>query len=194
MPVISSVCPAISFYYCCSVGETAELQRNPVARICFIFSFFPLYRHPYHVLCALVCSLRLSRVEEERAAEGAELVDRRQDVKRLEQDLVDAHQVVEAGKTMLRAFQSGPVAKQFGKLVGRGAAMGADSAAQAGLEDDLMEGGVEDGGTEEGVPGSEGFSAADRLLGAVSEWSRVGLIEVLSSLHSRGPDTTLLAN
>ena len=36
-------------------------------------------------------------MEEERAAENAELAERRQDVKRLEQDLVDAHQVVEAG-------------------------------------------------------------------------------------------------
>ncbi|CAN0459680.1 unnamed protein product, partial [Hapterophycus canaliculatus] len=67
---------------------------------------------------------RLRDVEQARVAEGKELSDRTQDVKRLEQDLVDAHQVVEAGKTMLRAFQSGPVAKQFGKLVGRGGAAG----------------------------------------------------------------------
>lgn len=40
---------------------------------------------------------RLKAVEEKRVAEGAELVERRQDVQRLEQDLVDAHQVVEAG-------------------------------------------------------------------------------------------------
>lgn len=107
-------------------------------------------------------------MEEERVAEGAELADRRQDVTRLEQDLVDAHQVVEAGKTMLRAFQSGPVAKQFGKLVSRGASIGA-GVAQGSLEDDLfLEGGIEEGVAEEGVPGSEGFSAADRLLGAVS--------------------------
>lgn len=106
-------------------------------------------------------------MEEERVAEGAELADRRQDVKRLEQDLVDAHQVVEAGKTMLRAFQSGPVAKQFGKLVGRGGASSM-GAAQGSLEDDYPEG-LEDCGAEEGAtPGSEGFSAADRLLGAVS--------------------------
>ncbi|CAM9628987.1 unnamed protein product [Pylaiella littoralis] len=109
---------------------------------------------------------RLERVEKERVADGAELADRRQDVKRLEQDLVDAHQVVEAGKTMLRAFQSGPVAKQFGKLVGRGAVAGG-VVAQGSLEDDLLGGGVEDGGGEEGVSGPEGFSAADRLLGAV---------------------------
>lgn len=113
-------------------------------------------------------------MEEERVAEGAELADRRQDVKRLEQDLVDAHQVVEAGKTMLRAFQSGPVAKQFGKLVGRGRGEATSAGAGAdALEDDYM-GGVEDGGAEEGAaPGSEGFSAADRLLGAVSEAERV---------------------
>lgn len=43
---------------------------------------------------------RLRDVEEERAAENAELVGRRQDVKRLEQDLVDAHQVVEAGDAL----------------------------------------------------------------------------------------------
>lgn len=110
-------------------------------------------------------------MEEARVAEGAELADRRQDVKRLEQDLVDAHQVVEAGKTMLRAFQSGPVAKQFGKLVGRGAAaMGAGGAGgREGLEDDDYLEGIEEGGAgEEGAPGSEGFSASDRLLGAVS--------------------------
>lgn len=105
-------------------------------------------------------------MEEERVAEAAELSDRRQDVRRLEQDLVDAHQVVEAGKTMLRAFQSGPVAKQFGKLVGRrGDVGGADDVGP--LEDDLLEG-VEEAGGVEGVPGAEGFSAADRLLGAVS--------------------------
>ena len=117
---------------------------------------------------------RLKNVEDERVAEAAELADRRQDVKRLEQDLVDAHQVVEAGKTMLRAFQSGPVAKQFGKLVGRGGA-GTKGAGSAGAleEDDYLEG-MEDGGgggAEEGdATGSEGFSAADRLLGAVRGW------------------------
>eukprot|EP00903_Cladosiphon_okamuranus_P006725 g6562.t1 len=108
---------------------------------------------------------RLKTVEEERVAERAELADRRRDVKRLEQDLVDAHQVVEAGKTMLRAFQSGPVAKQFGKLVGRGGASAKGAGADA-LEDDCLES-AEDGGEEEGAPDSEGFSAADRLLGAV---------------------------
>lgn len=88
-------------------------------------------------------------------------------MKRLEQDLVDAHQVVEAGKTMLRAFQSGPVAKQFGKLVGRGGAAASRAAGADALEDDYLEG-MEDGGGEEGEKGgSEGFSAADRLLGAV---------------------------
>lgn len=109
-------------------------------------------------------------MEEERVTESAELADRRQDVKRLEQDLVDAHQVVEAGKTMLRAFQSGPVAKQFGKLVGRGGGAAAKDAGADALEDDYL-GGMEDGGGEEGAPGSEGFSAADRLLGAVSAWT-----------------------
>eukprot|EP00752_Nemacystus_decipiens_P009555 g8535.t1 len=110
---------------------------------------------------------RLKSVEEERVAEASELADRRQDVKRLEQDLVDAHQVVEAGKTMLRAFQSGPVAKQFGKLVGRGGGAAKGAGVDALEEDDYLEGmedGVEGG---DGGPGSEGFSAADRLLGAV---------------------------
>lgn len=114
---------------------------------------------------------RLRDVEQARAAEGKELSDRRQDVKRLEQDLVDAHQVVEAGKTMLRAFQSGPVAKQFGKLVGRGGGRAPEGG--LGPEDNFWEGGGEEeevpGGADEGVPGSEGFSAADRLLGAVSK-------------------------
>lgn len=110
---------------------------------------------------------RLRSVEEERVAEAAELSDRRQDVKRLEQDLVDAHQVVEAGKTMLRAFQSGPVAKQFGKLIGRRGDVGGGADDVGPLEDDLLEG-VEEAGGVEGVPGAEGFSAADRLLGAVS--------------------------
>ncbi|CAM9495794.1 unnamed protein product [Ectocarpus sp. 6 AP-2014] len=109
---------------------------------------------------------RLRIVEEERVAEAAELSDRRQDVKRLEQDLVDAHQVVEAGKTMLRAFQSGPVAKQFGKLIGRRGDVGGGADDVGPLEDDLLEG-VEETGGVEGVPGAEGFSAADRLLGAV---------------------------
>ncbi|CAM9923058.1 unnamed protein product, partial [Ectocarpus sp. 4 AP-2014] len=109
---------------------------------------------------------RLRSVEEERVAEAAELSDRRQDVKRLEQDLVDAHQVVEAGKTMLRAFQSGPVAKQFGKLIGRRGDVGGGADNVGPLEDDLL-GGVEEAGGVEGVPGAEGFSAADRLLGAV---------------------------
>ncbi|CAM9488014.1 unnamed protein product [Ectocarpus sp. 12 AP-2014] len=109
---------------------------------------------------------RLRSVEEERVAEAAELSDRRQDVKRLEQDLVDAHQVVEAGKTMLRAFQSGPVAKQFGKLIGRRGDVGGGAYNVGPLEDDLLEG-VEEAGGVEGVPGAEGFSAADRLLGAV---------------------------
>lgn len=70
---------------------------------------------------------------------------------------------------MLRAFQSGPVAKQFGKLIGRGGARGGglDDAERGGLEDSYFEG-IEEGGTEDGVPDSEGFSAADRLLGAVS--------------------------
>lgn len=51
---------------------------------------------------------RLRHVEEERVAEGAELLERRQDVKRLEQDLVDAHQVVEAGRlaTIVALFQT----------------------------------------------------------------------------------------
>lgn len=40
-------------------------------------------------------------------AEGAELLERRQDVKRLEQDLVDAHQVVEAGRLTVIAALSG---------------------------------------------------------------------------------------
>lgn len=68
---------------------------------------------------------------------------------------------------MLRAFQSGPVARQFGKLIGGAAREGGAAADEHGLEDSLFEG-VEEGGMEEGVPGSEGFSAADRLLGAVS--------------------------
>lgn len=70
---------------------------------------------------------------------------------------------------MLRAFQSDPVAKQFGKLVGRGGGRGRglDDAERGGLEDSYLES-VEEGGTEDGVPDSEGFSAADRLLGAVS--------------------------
>ncbi|CAM9567605.1 unnamed protein product [Ascophyllum nodosum] len=114
---------------------------------------------------------RLREVEAKRTAEAAELVERRQEVKRLEQDLVDAHQVVEAGKTMLRAFQSGAVAKQFGKLIGRGEGEAGgggeiDGEACRGPDDDLMEG-VEEGDAVPGVPGSEGFSAADRLLGAV---------------------------
>ncbi|CAM9685048.1 unnamed protein product [Scytosiphon promiscuus] len=114
---------------------------------------------------------RLRDVEQARVAEGKELSDCRQDVKRLEQDLVDAHQVVEAGKTMLRAFQSGPVAKQFGKLIGRGGATSErTSGRELDLEDSAWAAGDEEeegGGAEEGVPGSEGFSAADRLLGAV---------------------------
>lgn len=44
---------------------------------------------------------RLRVVEEARRAERAELAERQQDVKRLEQDLVDAHQVVEAGEALL---------------------------------------------------------------------------------------------
>lgn len=119
-------------------------------------------------------SVRLRSVEEERVAEGAELSDRRQDVRRLEQDLVDAHQVVEAGKTMLRAFQSGPVAKQFGKLVGRRGDVGSGADDVGPMEDDLLEGAEEAGGVE-GVPGAEGFSAADRLLGAVSGGHRGGV-------------------
>lgn len=72
---------------------------------------------------------------------------------------------------MLRAFQSGPVAKQFGKLVGRGAARGGLNDPERGLEASYLEG-VEEGGAEDGVPDSEGFSAADRLLGAVSIFTR----------------------
>lgn len=74
---------------------------------------------------------------------------------------------------MLRAFQSGPVAKQFGKLVGRGgASVGVRGAADGAMEDISFEGVDEEQGMDEGVPGAEGFSAADRLLGAVSERSR----------------------
>ena len=75
---------------------------------------------------------------------------------------------------MLRAFQSGPVAKQFGKLVGRGGPIGGVSDAERGLEDSYLEG-VEEGGAEDGAPDSEGFSAADRLLGAVSIVTRKGM-------------------
>ena len=46
-------------------------------------------------------------MEEARANENAELVERRQDVKRLEQDLVDAHQVVEAGAAFLASTPGG---------------------------------------------------------------------------------------
>ena len=78
---------------------------------------------------------------------------------------------------MLRAFQSGAVAKQFGKLIGRGEGEAGgggeiDGEACRGPDDDLMEG-VEEGDAVPGVPGSEGFSAADRLLGAVSFCGRM---------------------
>ncbi|CAM9491018.1 unnamed protein product, partial [Sphacelaria rigidula] len=114
---------------------------------------------------------RLRVVEEARRADSAELAERQQDVKRLEQDLLDAHQVVEAGKTMLRAFQSGPVAQQFGKLVGRRKGRGAASPdaleedeIMLELDHDMMELEVQRGDNNEGP---EGFSAADRLLAAV---------------------------
>lgn len=83
---------------------------------------------------------------------------------------------------MLRAFQSGSVAKQFGKLVGR---KGGADARVGVLEVDDDAGGADDvlASAEAGVggqaglpPGAEGFSATDRLLGAVrgrcSSWKR----------------------
>lgn len=77
---------------------------------------------------------------------------------------------------MLRAFQSGPVAQQFGKLVGRRKGRGAASPdaleedeIMLELDHDMMELEVQRGDKNEGP---EGFSAADRLLAAVSKyWS-----------------------
>lgn len=84
--------------------------------------------------------------------------------------------LIPSGKTMLRAFQSGAVSKQFGKLIGKGG--GGRGATLVGVVDDeaearrgLDEESMEEGGAVAGVPGSEGFSAADRLLGAVSSWT-----------------------
>lgn len=74
---------------------------------------------------------------------------------------------------MLRAFQSGPVAQQFGKLVGRRKGRGAASPdaleeddMMLELDHDMMELGVQGGDNNEGP---EGFSPADRLLAAVSQ-------------------------
>ena len=55
------------------------------------------------------------------------------------------------------------MAKQFGELVGRG---------EGGKDYEVMEG-VEEENAVPGVPGSEGYSAADRLLGPVSLCGRV---------------------
>lgn len=88
---------------------------------------------------------------------------------------------------MLRAFQSGAVSKQFGKLIGKGGGGGAtlvgvgddEAKVRRGLDEELME----EGGSLAGVPGSEGFSAADRLLGAVSSGQTImsGLVHKLGS-------------
>ena len=55
------------------------------------------------------------------------------------------------------------MAKQFGELVGRG---------EGGKACEIMEG-VEGEDAVPGVPGSEGYHAADRLLGPVSLCGRV---------------------
>ena len=70
---------------------------------------------------------------------------------------------IPAGKTKLRDQQRASVAKQFGELVGRG---------EGGKYYEVMEG-VEEEDAVPGVPGSEGYSAADRLLGPVSLCGRV---------------------
>ena len=70
---------------------------------------------------------------------------------------------IHAGKTKLRKHQRASVAKQFGELVGRG---------EGGKACEIMEG-VEGEDAVPGVPGSEGYNAADRLLGPVSLCGRV---------------------
>ena len=62
---------------------------------------------------------------------------------------------IHTGKTKLREHQRASVAKQFGELVGRG---------EGGKYYEVMEG-VEEEDAVPGVPESEGYSAAGRLLG-----------------------------
>lgn len=67
---------------------------------------------------------------------------------------------------MLRAFQTGPVARQFGKLVGTAKSRGTEAGVRVLNEPwDAVEDGCEDGRDHD----VEGFSATDRLLGAVRE-------------------------
>ena len=68
-----------------------------------------------------------------------------------------------AGKTKLRKHQRASVAKQFGEVVGR---------SEGGKDCEVMEG-IEEEDAVPGVPGSEGYSAANRLLGLVSLCGRV---------------------
>lgn len=75
----------------------------------FVFRFFPFFLamlsyflHTHACVpcnpCTSITKIRLRHEEEARAEERTELAERQQDVKRLEQDLLDAHQVVEAGE------------------------------------------------------------------------------------------------
>ena len=71
---------------------------------------------------------------------------------------------IHAGKTKLREHQRASVAKQFGELVGRD---------EWRKYCEVIMGGVEEEDAVPGVPGSEGYSAADRLPGPVSLCGRI---------------------
>ena len=70
---------------------------------------------------------------------------------------------IHAGKTKVRKHQRASVAEQFGELVGK---------SEEGKDYEVMEG-VEEEDAVPGVPGLEGYSAADRLLEPVSLCGRV---------------------
>ncbi|KAG5179922.1 CASP C terminal-domain-containing protein [Tribonema minus] len=98
----------------------------------------------------------------------ASLEDARRDVARLEQDLTNAQQVVEAGRIMLRSHQA-RAGSTSGPSGGLGALLGGlarrRSSAQRGAEDD---GGGALPDLEEGEDAIlEGCSPADRMLAAV---------------------------